>query len=130
MPTTTFPPLARRLWLLGAVLGALVSAGTVVQTPAALAQVRAQAPADQGVTPGGGANSLEDAADRAGSTARNVGLSLLALALAVAAVILLFKRDFKEAAGVFAIGLLAVLLVTPAGLALLRDTVAWLTGER
>ena len=130
MPILTLPPLVRRLWLLGAVLGALVPAGAVVQTPAALAQVRAQAPAGQGATPGGGANSLEDAADRAGSTARNVGLSLLALALAVAAVILLFKRDFKEAAGVFAIGLLAVLLVTPAGLALLRDTVGWLTGDR
>ena len=41
---------------------------------------------------------------------------------------LAFRRDFKEAAGVFAVGIVAVLLATPAGVALLRDTVASLFG--
>ena len=41
---------------------------------------------------------------------------------------LAFRRDFKEAAGVFAVGIVAVLLATPAGVSLLRDTVSSLFG--
>jgi hypothetical protein len=55
---------------------------------------------------------------------------LIGLALAVAAVVLVFQRDFREAAGVFAVGLLAVLLATPSGLSLLRSTADMLFGSR
>jgi hypothetical protein len=57
-------------------------------------------------------------------------MSLIGLGFAVAATVLVFRRDFREAAGVFAIGLLAVLLATPAGVSVLRDTVASLFGTR
>ncbi len=73
--------------------------------------------------------SLESAASRAGDTGRKIGLSLIGLALAVAAVILIFKRDFKEAVGVIAIGIVAVLLVSPAGLSVLQNTVSLLFGS-
>jgi len=77
---------------------------------------------------GGGSGSLEDAAAKAGSTGRAVAMSLIGLALAVAATVLAFRRDFKEAAGVFAVGIVAVLLATPTGISLLKDTVASLFG--
>jgi hypothetical protein len=72
--------------------------------------------------------SLESAATKAGETGRNVAISLIGLALAVAAVVLAFKRDFREAAAVFAVGIVCVLLATPAGESLLRDTVKALVG--
>jgi hypothetical protein len=72
--------------------------------------------------------SLESAAAKAGDTARTVAMSLIGLALAIAAIVLAFRRDFKEAAGVFAVGIVAVLLATPAGLSLLQDTVTSLFG--
>lgn len=75
-------------------------------------------------------SSLESAAAKAGSTGRAVAMSLIGLGFAVAATVLAFKRDFKEAAGVFAVGILAVLLATPAGLSLLKDTVASLFGTK
>ncbi|HEX3875286.1 MAG TPA: hypothetical protein VHW26_14125 [Solirubrobacteraceae bacterium] len=87
----------------------------------------AAAPLAQATTPTGG--SLEAAASRAGDTGRKVGLSLIGLALAVAAVILVFKRDFKEAVGVVAIGIVAVLLVSPAGIDVLQNTVSLLFGS-
>ena len=77
---------------------------------------------------GGGDTSLEQAAQRAGDTGRAVARDLLVVAFAVAAVILVFRRDFKEAAVIFAIGLLAVLLASPAGLNALNDLVATLFG--
>ncbi len=73
--------------------------------------------------------SLESAAAKAGDTARTVAMSLIGLALAIASIVLAFRRDFKEAAGVFAVGIVAVLLATPAGLSLLRDTVTSLFGS-
>ena len=78
--------------------------------------------------PGGG--SLEAAAAKAGNTGRAVAMSLIGLALAVAATVLAFRRDFKEAAGVFAVGIVAVLLATPSGITLLRDTVTSLFGSQ
>lgn len=72
--------------------------------------------------------SLESAATKAGETGRNVAMSLIGLALAVAAIVLAFKRDFREAAAVFAVGIVCVLLATPAGESLLRDTVKALVG--
>jgi hypothetical protein len=77
-----------------------------------------------------GASSLESAAAKAGSTGRAVAMSLIGLAFAVAATVLAFRRDFKEAAGVFAVGIVSVLLATPAGVHLLQDTVASLFGAR
>jgi hypothetical protein len=73
--------------------------------------------------------SIESAAAKAGNTARTVAMSLIGLALAIASIVLAFRRDFKEAAGVFAVGIVAVLLATPAGLSLLRDTVTSLFGS-
>lgn len=72
---------------------------------------------------------LEAAAAKAGSTGRAVAMSLIGLAFAVAATVLAFRRDFKEAAGVFAVGIVSVLLATPAGVNLLRDTVTSLFGS-
>ncbi len=73
--------------------------------------------------------SLESAATQASNTGRTVALSLIGLALAVAAVVLVFKRDFKEAVGVLAIGIIAVLLASPAGLSVLQNTVSLLFGS-
>ncbi len=75
-------------------------------------------------------SSLESAAAKAGSTGRAVAMSLIGLALAIAAIVLAFRRDFKEAAGVFAVGIVSVLLATPTGVSLLRDTVNTLFGAR
>ena len=80
-------------------------------------------------TPAGGpANSLEAAASKAGETGRKVAMSLIGLAFAIAGIVLAFRRDFKEAAGVFAVGIVAILLATPAGVSLLHDTVNSLFG--
>lgn len=73
--------------------------------------------------------SLESAAAKAGSTGRTIAMSLIGLALAVAAIVLAFKRDFKEAAGVFAVGIVCVLLATPTGVSVLQDTVNSLFGS-
>ncbi len=75
------------------------------------------------------AGALETAAAKAGTTGRAVAMSLIGLAFAVAATVLAFRRDFKEAAGVFAVGIVSVLLATPAGVSLLRDTVTSLFGS-
>lgn len=75
------------------------------------------------------ASSLESAAAKAGSTGRAVAMSLIGLAFAVAAIALAFKRDFKEAAGVFAVGIVCVLLATPTGVSVLQDTVTSLFGS-
>lgn len=74
--------------------------------------------------------SLESAASQASNTGRTVALSLIGLALAVAAVVLVFKRDFKEAVGVLAIGVIAVLLASPAGMSVLQNTVTLLFGSQ
>jgi hypothetical protein len=82
----------------------------------------------QTAAPEKGGSSLEAAAAKAGDTGRAVAMSLIGLALAVAAIVLAFRRDFKEAAGVLAVGVVAVLLATPAGVSLLRDTVTSVFG--
>jgi glucose uptake protein GlcU len=76
-----------------------------------------------------GTTSLESAATRAGETGRKVAMSLIGLAFAIAAIVLAFRRDFKEAAAVFAVGLVCVLLATPAGVSLLRQTVKAIVGS-
>lgn len=77
-----------------------------------------------------GASSLEAAATKAGDTGRAVAMSLIGLAFSVAATVLAFRRDFKEAAGVFAVGIVSVLLATPEGVSLLRDTVSSVFGAQ
>jgi hypothetical protein len=77
---------------------------------------------------GEGSGSLESAATKAGETGRKVAMSLIALGFAIASIVLAFRRDFKEAAGIFAIGLVAILLATPAGVNVLHATVNSLFG--
>ena len=84
----------------------------------------------QASTGEGQGTSLESAAAKAGTTGRAVAMSLIGLAFAVAATVLAIRRDFKEAAGVFAVGIVSVLLATPAGVGLLRDTVTSLFGSQ
>jgi hypothetical protein len=102
-------------------------------TGSAAAAVRTSVPSAPQYAPsstGRPGTSLESAAAKAGDTGRAVAMSLIGLAFAVAATVLAFRRDFKEAAGVFAVGIVAVLLATPTGVSLLRDTVASLFGSR
>jgi hypothetical protein len=101
--------------------GAAPIASAAVATPHPAGAARAEAPERSG-------SSLESAAAKAGATGRAVAMSLIGLAFAVAATVLAFRRDFKEAAGVFAVGIVSVLLATPAGVSLLRDTVNSLFG--
>jgi hypothetical protein len=113
--------------LAGAILAALaILVGGSAPARAAVTST-ASAAARTGASEAGG-GTLEAAAAKAGNTGRTVAMSLIGLALAVAATVLAFRRDFKEAAGVFAVGIVAVLLATPSGISLLRDTVASLFG--
>jgi hypothetical protein len=75
------------------------------------------------------AGSLESAATKAGETGRKIAMSLIGLGFAIASIVLAFRRDFKEAAGVFAVGFVAVLLATPDGVNVLHDTVNTLFGS-
>jgi hypothetical protein len=102
------------------------AARAAVQTPA---QANVQGSTSQAVSAEKTGASLESAAAKAGDTARTVAMSLIGLALAIASIVLAFRRDFKEAAGVFAVGIVAVLLATPAGLSLLQNTVTSLFGS-
>jgi hypothetical protein len=129
---------ARAILLLAGVcfLAGAPVARAAVETPAQPIQQGSSQPQDgiDGATPQAGSTektgtSLESAAAKAGDTARTVAMSLIGLALAIAAIVLAFRRDFKEAAGVFAVGIVAVLLATPAGLSLLQDTVTSLFGS-
>jgi hypothetical protein len=98
--------------------------------PSARAEVTTNTTATSSTTTSSEATggSLESAAAKAGNTGRAVAMSLIGLAFAVTATVLAFRRDFKEAAGVFAVGIVSVLMATPAGVSLLRDTVTSLFG--
>lgn len=116
-----------RCWALPPLILACMAAGPA----SSLAAVRSGGSASPAHTPGessGGTSSLESAAAKAGNTGRAVAMSLIGLGFAVAGTVLVFRRDFKEAAGVFAVGIVAVLLATPAGVSVLRNTVASLFG--
>ena len=78
---------------------------------------------------GGEGSQLESAAHKAGETGRRVAMSLIALGFAIAAIVLAFRRDFKEAVGVFAIGVVAVLLAQEAGVKLVENLVHSLFGS-
>jgi hypothetical protein len=128
---------ARAVLLLAGVCflaGAPVAQAAVAAPAQGIQQGGSQQPsiaggASQAVTAEKTGTSLESAAAKAGDTARTVAMSLIGLALAIASIVLAFRRDFKEAAGVFAVGIVAVLLATPAGLSLLQDTVTSLFGS-
>ena len=108
--------------LAGSSAPALAAAGSVDS-----AATGAKAPA-QGV-PAAEGNQLESAAHKAGETGRKVAMSLIALGFAIAAIVLAFRRDFKEAVGVFAIGIVAVLLAQEAGVKLVENLVHSLFGS-
>jgi hypothetical protein len=101
-------------------IAALAALASVLLQPAVAAATALAA------TSGG---SLESAANQASSTGRTIAFSLIGLALAVASVVLVFKRDFKEAVGVVVVGIIAVLLASPVGLSVLQNTVALLFGS-
>ena len=115
--------MARSRWIGRAArrtLGIATALGVLLRPALAAAAATASS------TAGGG--SLESAASQASSLGRTIAFSLIGLALAVAAVVLVFKRDFKEAVGVLAIGVIAVLLASPTGLTVLQNTVSLLFG--
>ena len=111
-----------------AMLAVLAVAAATSASAAPLPSLAASTSGGSGGTANGGGSSLEQAATRAGDTGRRVAMSLIGLGLAIAAVALCFRRDFKEAAGVLAVGMVAILLATPAGLSLLQDTVTSVLG--
>ncbi len=113
------------------VLAVLLVAGALTPTVAVAAVSAPRGETAERVAAGErGGSTLESAASKAGDTGRAVAMSLIGLAFAVAGTVLAFRRDFKEAAGVFAVGIVAVLLATPAGIGLLRDTVNSLFGNQ
>jgi hypothetical protein len=114
--------------LAGALAGPLTMLAAEARGNIAVAAVRDPTTTEQQTSAPRGANALQDAAERAGQIGRVVALCMIGLALAAASVMLIFRRDFKEAAGIFAVGLLAVLLATPSGLNLLRNTAALIFG--
>jgi len=118
----------QRGFALAALLIGLVATTAVAGPARSEAAVISQQSSAAPTSAGSGGGSLEAAASKAGDTGRKVAMSLLALGLAVAAIVLAFKRDFREAVGVLAVGIVAVLLATPAGLNMLRDTVGSLFG--
>lgn len=100
----------------------------VAATPAPVAVLALRPPAAHarvtgGNSGGGGSGGIEQAASRAASTTRHVVGQFIAIALGIAAVVLIFKRDFAEAAGVFAIGMIALLLANPAGINVMKHTI-------
>jgi hypothetical protein len=111
------------------VLASASLAVSVTGGQARAAVTTSNAPRANTASPEATGTSLESAASKASSTGRAVAMSLIGLAFAVAATVLAFRRDFKEAAGVFAVGIVSVLLATPAGVSLLRDTVTSLFGS-
>jgi hypothetical protein len=103
--------------------------GALAPSAHAAVEAKPAAPTPTTTTESSG-SSLESAAAKAGDTGRAVAMSLIGLAFAVTATVLAFRRDFKEAAGVFAVGIVSVLMATPAGIGLLRDTVTSLFGAQ
>jgi len=110
---------------LRALLNASLAAVLALMLLAPAAPARAAAPVP---IVAAGTASLESAATKAGETGRKIAMSMIALGFAIASIVLAFRRDFKEAAGIFAIGIVAILLATPAGVNVLHDTVNTLFG--
>jgi hypothetical protein len=133
-PTVGKPTVAKRLRRSPAALAVLmlgcaflVSASPPLATPAIAATVTTKTGAVATTAEGG--SSLEAAASKAGEMGRKVAMSLIGLALAVAGIVLAFRRDFRKVAGVLVVGLLAVLLATPTGMSVLQNTLTSLFGS-
>jgi hypothetical protein len=124
-------PAAMAAMMLGCAFLASASPSVAAQTTvlAASAATTAGSAATTAAAAGEGGSSLEAAASKAGDMGRKVAMSLIGLGLAVAAITLAFRRNFKEATGVIVIGLLAVLLASPTGESLLQNTVGTLFGS-
>jgi len=101
----------------------VASFGCGLPAPAQAATATSVIAASQGAKDG-----LEAAAAKAGTMARTVAMSVIGVAFALAAIMLAFRRDFKDAVAAFAVGVVAVLFATPAGVSLLRATVTSLFG--
>ena len=114
--------------LAAVMLGCIFLTGAAPTMASAAAAANATKAGTAAATPEGG-GSLEAAATKAGEMGRKVAMSLIALALAVGGVVLVFRRDFKMVAGVLVVGLLAILLATPAGIGVLQNTVTSLFGS-
>ncbi len=110
-------------------LGCAFLAGPSLAAPALAATTATAASGASASTTAAGGSSLEAAATKAGEMGRKVAMSLIGLALAVAGIVLAFRRDFKKVAGVLVVGLLAVLLATPTGVSVLQNTVTALFGS-
>jgi hypothetical protein len=131
------PRLSRAATAVGVAVLVVACAGTAfapvlaqaaVSTGAAGSSSAAKSAAKSGEKSEATGVSLEGAAQNARGTAQTVAMSLIGLGLAIASIVLAFRRDFKEAAGVFAVGIVAVLLAQPTGLELLQHTVTSLFG--
>ncbi|HEY4917548.1 MAG TPA: hypothetical protein VIH92_11585 [Solirubrobacteraceae bacterium] len=115
-------------WAVAALLASACTAAFTTPARAAVTESTPNIQTHEASSSETGGASLESAAAKAGSTGRAVAMSLIGLAFAVAGTVLAFRRDFKEAVGVFAVGIVSVLLATPAGVSILRDTVTSLFG--
>lgn len=128
-PRAPFRRTTRLLALTAAsVTFALVATPALAAASGATGTARTASPSVAAVATNEGTGSLESAATKAGETGRKVAMSMIALGFAIASIVLAFKRDFKEAAGIFAVGLIAILLATPAGVNVLHSTVNSLFG--
>jgi hypothetical protein len=110
-------------------LGLVVLATLLPATASAQLTTRSSRVAGMAAVTSGTPSSLETAASRASSLGRTIAFSLIGLALSVSAVVLVFRRDFKEAMGLLVIGVIAVLLASPVGVNVLQDTVSTLFGS-
>jgi hypothetical protein len=118
------------LALVFAALGVVTPTLAGAATLAPVSAVALSAPVPATMAAGGEeAASLESAATKAGETGRKIAMSLIGLGFAIASIVLAFRRDFKEAAGIFAVGFVAVLLASKTGVTVLQDTVTTLFGS-
>lgn len=115
--------------LLAGAPGATAVAQAAAAAPSITSSAASGGAQQQSATSEGAGVTLESAAAKAGSTGRTVAMSLIGLAFAIAAIVLAFKRDFREAAGVFAVGIVCVMLATPTGVSVLENTVSSLFGS-
>jgi hypothetical protein len=122
-------PAAFAALMLGYALLAAASPGAATAQTQVAIVAAATASSTTTTTTSENGSSLESAASKAGDMGRKVALSLIGLGLAVAAIRLAFRRNFKEATAVVVLGLLAVLLASPAGESLLQNTVSAVFGS-
>lgn len=97
-----------------------VAVAAVSERSGSKAQVTAGAEEEKG--------GLLYAAKKAEDTGQKIAMSMIAVGFAIASILLAFRRDFKEAAGVLAIGIVAVLLANGTGVNVLSKTVRLLFG--